>query len=83
MWEEVITKIQNRLAGWKQRVLYKAGRATLVQSVTSNLLVYYLSLFKAPINVTKRIDKLSRDFLWEVMRTQVNAELKVGFLMFA
>ena len=39
-------------------------RITLIKSVMQNLLIYFLSFFKCPIRVVRRIEKLQRDFLW-------------------
>lgn len=33
----VVDKVQNRLAGWKSRVLILAGKFTLIQAVTSTI----------------------------------------------
>ncbi|MFS8029189.1 putative reverse transcriptase zinc-binding domain-containing protein [Helianthus anomalus] len=40
------------------------GRLTLIKSVLASLPVYYLSLYKAPVKVTKQIEKMMRNFLW-------------------
>lgn len=41
IWEEVIMKIQKRLAPWKTVTLSKAGRLTLAQSSVQNAARYY------------------------------------------
>ncbi|GMQ04517.1 hypothetical protein CsSME_00049909 [Camellia sinensis var. sinensis] len=41
----------------------KGGRYTLVQSVS--VPIYFLSLFKVPVSIARKIEKLIRDFLWE------------------
>ena len=50
---------------WKKAFLSRGGRLTLIQSVLSSLLIYYLSLFKAPISVITTLEKIMRDFFWE------------------
>ncbi|GAU40363.1 hypothetical protein TSUD_319750 [Trifolium subterraneum] len=47
-WEPVLTRLQNRLSGWKSRFLSFGGRLVLLKSVLTSLLVYALSFFKAP-----------------------------------
>ncbi|XP_062118257.1 uncharacterized protein LOC133831865 [Humulus lupulus] len=51
--------------GCESAFLSRGGRLTLIQSVLSSLLVYYLSLFRIPKNVVEVIEKLMCDFLWE------------------
>ena len=63
-WQDMIQKIQKRLALWKGKYLSFAGRVTLIKSVLSTIPLYYLSLFKLPICVEKMIRKIQRDFLW-------------------
>nr|DAD35928.1 TPA_asm: hypothetical protein HUJ06_006568 [Nelumbo nucifera] len=41
------------------------GRVTLIKSTLANLLVYFLFVFKIPTREAKRIEKMTRDFLWE------------------
>jgi hypothetical protein len=62
-WDDVVGKIERRLARWKQMYLSKGGRVTLIKSTLSNLPTYFLSLFPIPSSVASRIEKLHRDFL--------------------
>jgi hypothetical protein len=59
-WDEVVGKIERRLASWKRLYLSKGGRVTLIKNTLSNL----LSLLPIPSSVANRIEKLHRDFLW-------------------
>ena len=63
-WKPVIDKIQSRLASWKARTLSKAGRLTLIKSVLNSLPVYYISMFKMPKSIARRIVKIQRSFFW-------------------
>jgi hypothetical protein len=63
-WDEVVGKIERRLASWKRLYLSKGGRVTLIKSTLSNLPTYFLSLFPIPSSVASRIEKLYQDFLW-------------------
>ena len=40
------------------------GRITLIKSVPSCIPIYYLSCFKCPKSVLRRIKKFQHDFLW-------------------
>jgi len=63
-WEPVINKIKARLSVWKGRFLTMAGRICLINSVITAILLYYLSLFRAPDPLYKRITSIQRRFLW-------------------
>lgn len=63
-WEPVISKIESKLSSWRRRLLSAGGRVTLVQSVLSALPLYFCSLFKMPVVVLSRINKILRNFFW-------------------
>ena len=52
------------LDGWKKVFLSLGARITLIQSSLSHILNYFLSLFKIPVSIALKIEKLQRDFLW-------------------
>lgn len=62
--DDVVGKIERRLANWQIMYLSKGGRVTLIKSILSNLPTYFLILFSIPSSVASRIEKLHRDFLW-------------------
>jgi len=64
IWNNVIEKMEARLAGWKKVCLSRGGRLTLINSTLSSLPTYFLSLFPIPVGVANRLEKLQRDFLW-------------------
>lgn len=53
------------LGTWKKGFFFKAGRLTLIKSFLSGIPVHFFSLFRAPCEVCKNLEKLMRDFLWE------------------
>ncbi|OMO68562.1 reverse transcriptase [Corchorus capsularis] len=63
-YDHLVDRVKKRLASWKANSLSLAGRATLVQSVTSSMPVYTMQTSKLPSSVTNQIDSLNRDFLW-------------------
>ncbi|PWA65487.1 hypothetical protein CTI12_AA335310 [Artemisia annua] len=64
LWDVVIQKIKQRLAGWKRKTLSIGGRLVLIKSVIASLPLYFMSLFKAPKLVLNQMEKLMRQFLW-------------------
>jgi len=63
-WEPVLNKLKARLSVWKGRFLSLAGRSCLINSVLTVVPLYYLSLFRAPESVCRRIIKIQTSFLW-------------------
>ena len=58
-------RIKTRLGRWKGRFISMAGRICLIKFVISTIHLFYLSLFKIPSDVVKKIVKLQRNFLWD------------------
>lgn len=52
-WRKVIEKVRSRLSVWKRRHLSLGGRIVLVKSVLSNLPIYFLSFWKAPLKLLR------------------------------
>jgi hypothetical protein len=63
IWDDVIEKVDYRLANWKRRYLSKGERVTLIKSTLANLPTYLLSLFPISVSVAKHIEKLQSNFL--------------------
>jgi len=63
-WDPVITKVMKRLSIWKGKNLSFADRVCLIRSVLNVIPLYYLSFFKAPSSICKKIIKLDCKFLW-------------------
>ncbi|GJQ98698.1 putative RNA-directed DNA polymerase, eukaryota, reverse transcriptase zinc-binding domain protein [Tanacetum coccineum] len=65
-WKPIIDKFHKRLTSWKAKTLSYGGRLTLSKSVLGSLGIYFFSLFKAPKKVILYLEKLRRNFFWEV-----------------
>ena len=79
IWDDVIEKMERKLAGWKRMYLSKGGRVTLIKSTLSNLPTYFLSLFPLPAIVAHRMEKIQCDFLWG----GINDEFKFHLMKWA
>ena len=58
VWNPIIEKVERRLAGWQKLYLSKGGRLTLLKSTLASLPTYFMSLFRIPVIVAKRIERL-------------------------
>ncbi|TYG85797.1 hypothetical protein ES288_A13G084000v1 [Gossypium darwinii] len=48
-WNGIVERVEKKLVGWKSRTLSWAGRVVLINDVLSNLPIYFMSIFQAPI----------------------------------
>ncbi|XP_020084915.1 uncharacterized protein LOC109707794 [Ananas comosus] len=64
-WAPIINRIEMRIEGWKAKLLSHGGRVILVNSVLSNLPLFYFAIFKASQWVLNRIEALRRAFFWK------------------
>lgn len=63
-YQYLLDHINNKLAGWKSKVISPAGRATLVQSSISSMPYYAMQTTKLPRSTCDDMDKVARRFLW-------------------
>ena len=63
-FQDVITRVDKRLAGWKTKCLSLAGRTTLIQSTIAAIPAYVMQSAKLPCSLCDTLDKKIRRFLW-------------------
>ena len=63
-WDLVVEKVARHVDGWKKAIMLLGGRITLIQTCLSYIPSYFLSLFRIPVLVAIRLEKLQRGFLW-------------------
>ena len=63
--QPIIDKIGARLATWKGKLLNRAGRLRLINTVLTSLPMYHLTVFRLQKWAIKKIDKMRRGFLWK------------------
>ncbi|KAE8705946.1 Autophagy-related protein 18b [Hibiscus syriacus] len=64
LWDPIVKKLYQKLAGWKVSSLSMAGRTVLIKSVLNSLPNYYMSMFKMPVVVRKKLESIMANFLW-------------------
>ena len=60
----MLEKLDSKLAGWKAKLLSRAGRLTLIQTVGQSLLVYTMQTTAIPKKICSEIDSRLRRFWW-------------------
>ena len=57
-------RVQAKLEGWRNHLLSRAGKATLIKSVVQAIPQYTMSTFRVPDGVCNELDALIRKFWW-------------------
>lgn len=57
-------QIENRLKGWKESLLSKAGRGVLVKAVAQTIPTYLMNCFKFPKDLCREINSMISKFWW-------------------
>ncbi|KAL7586020.1 hypothetical protein Lser_V15G46368 [Lactuca serriola] len=63
--KRLVDKVRCRLGDWRNKFLSYAGRLQLISSVLYSLPVYWASCLLIPAAITKEIEKLMKNFLWD------------------
>ena len=75
LWNPVVERVERKLFSWKATYLSIGGRVPLIKYVLSNLPVYYFSIFRCPVSIIKRLERLQIDFLWHGTSSQKKLHL--------
>jgi len=63
--QPLIERIDQKLLGWKGKMMNRACRLALVTTVLSSMPTYHLMVFLLAVWARKKIDKIRRSFLWK------------------
>ena len=61
-WQPVVEKVEKRLGGWRGRLLISGGRLVLVKAVLSTIPTYFMSAFRMPAGVRRRLESAMQIF---------------------
>lgn len=64
IWDTVIKRSEEKLAGWKVNRLILSGRVVLIKSVLASLPNYYLFVFSMLVSIKKKLDSIHSRFMW-------------------
>ena len=67
-FEYLKEKIWQRIQGWKERFLSKAGKEILIKAIAQAIPTYVMGVFKLPFSVCDDLTKLIRNYWWGVER---------------
>ena len=65
----ILDRIKGKLARWKANLLSLAGRAVLVQTLTSTIPSYAMQCSYLPDRILQGVDRVNRNFLWGLTDT--------------
>ena len=68
-WQPVVATMERCLGGWRARLLSRGGRLVLLKAVLFAIPTYYMSLFRVPVGVRKRMEAIMRNFFWHGAET--------------
>ena len=61
-FKEVKTKLAKKLAGWKEKLLSKAGKEVMIKAVAQAIPTYTMSYFKIPHSLCDEMTSVIRNF---------------------
>ena len=75
-FNDIKDKLRKKLAGWKDKLLSKAGKEILIKAVAQPIPTYTMSYFKLPDSLCEELTSMIRNFWWG----QKQEEKKVAWL---
>ena len=64
-WGFLSDTVEGRLPNWKGSLLSIGGRYTLVNSVLTAIPMFMMSLYRMPVTVRKKLDRIRMRFFWQ------------------
>lgn len=61
-FDDLITKVHKKLAGWKTLFLSAGGKLTMIKSVLCSIPIYTMVVLHVPKSVTKELDQIYANF---------------------
>lgn len=64
-WDPIVSNFRKKLASWKGKHLSLGGRIILIKTALSAIPLFYMSVYRAPKKVIKRMEQIRRSFFVE------------------
>ena len=61
-WQPVLDKVETHLGGWRARLLSRGRRLIMLKAVLSAIPTYFMSIFRMPVGVQRRLEAVMRGF---------------------
>jgi hypothetical protein len=75
----LVDKVVAKLPHWKGRLLNKAGRLTLINSVLSSIVIHHMTVFQLSKWAIKKIDQIRHAFMWRGNETATDEHCMVNW----
>lgn len=63
-FNEIKENLHRKLAGWKKKMLSKAGKEVFIKAVVQVISTYTMSCFKLPDSLCEELTSMIRNFWW-------------------
>ncbi|OVA10968.1 hypothetical protein BVC80_1345g12 [Macleaya cordata] len=63
-FEGIVRSLDQRIQGWKGKLLSQAGRTTMTKSVLGTIQTFQSACFLLPATISSKLNGLQRDFWW-------------------
>ena len=74
----VIKKIITTLRIWKLRKLTLQGKITIFKTLAISKIIYIASIATIPINLTRELEKIHKDFIWDSKTPKIKHTTLIG-----
>ena len=64
----MLEKVDARLGSWQAHMLSRGGRLVVVKAVLSTIPTYFMSVFRMPVGVRRRLERAIRSFFWHTTK---------------
>lgn len=61
----ILTRVNSKLEGWKEKLFTKAGKEVLITSVVKAIPSYAMAIFKLPVSICRTIERRIASFWWQ------------------